>query len=248
MSSMSSMPTRPTEAANPRAVEMAFTCPCGEKFTSTVYQTVNVTLDPPLLYRLLAGSLNTPTCPNCGRKAASAQPFLYHDMTRGLFAYVHPHNQVDEEEREALLAELRKSYTRAVEASERIHDAQKRQLPPASPPPASPPRVRRRTPGEDLSARIEPEAPPMQVIFGVDQLITLVDSLLDPDERLGKLAFAAQSTDPQARARLLDVAERMAAQMGCVAESEEEPDEFTVWLYGPRARIAQIAAALGKDV
>jgi len=237
------MSTTHPHPADPRAVEMSFTCPCGETFASTVYQTVNVTLDPPLLYKLLAGSLNTPTCPNCGRKAASAQPFLYHDMARGLFAYVHPHGRVEEEEREGLLGELRESYARAVEASERILRAQERRR---GPPRDGSPRVRRRSPGEDLSARIEPEAPPMQVIFGVDQLVTLVDSLLDPDEKLGKLALTTPSADPKERARLLDVAERMAAQMGCLAEPQDEPDEYTVWLYGPRARVAQIAAALGK--
>lgn len=227
----------------PRSVEMSFTCPCGSTFASTVYQTVNVTLEPQLLYRLLAGTLNTPTCPNCGRKAASAQPFLYHDMARGLFAYVHPHSNVSDEEREALLAELRKNYTLAVETSERILSA--REHSPRKAPPG-PPRVRRRTPGEDLSARIEPDAPPMQVIFGVDQLITLVDSLLDPDERLGKLALSTRSQQPAERARLLDVARRMAQQTGCIVDTQDEPDEYTVWLYGPRARVDAIAAALGR--
>jgi hypothetical protein len=227
----------------PRSVEMTFNCPCGNTFTSTVYQTVNVTLEPELLYRLLAGALNTPTCSNCGRKAASAQPFLYHDMARGLFAYVHPHSNVSDEDREALLAQLRKNYTLAVETSERILSARER---PTRQSPAGPPRVRRRTPGEDLSARIEPDAPPMQVIFGVDQLITLVDSLLDPDERLGKLALSTRSRQPADRARLLDVARRMAEQMGCIVETQDEPDEYTVWLYGPRARVDAIAAALGR--
>lgn len=226
-----------------RSTEMTFTCPCGTTFTSTVYHTVNVTLEPDLLYKLLAGSLNTPTCPNCGRKAATAQPFLYHDMARGLFAYVHPHDAVSEEEREALLAELRKSYSRAVEASERIISSRERK---AAHPPAVQPRVRRRSPGEDLSAQIEPDAPPMQVIFGVGQLIALVDSLLDPDERLGKLALSTRSRHPLERERLREVAERMANEMGCLVEVQEEPDEYTVWLYGSRARIGQIAKALGR--
>jgi len=225
-----------------RSVDMTFTCPCGTNFTSAVYTTVNVTLEPELLYRLLAGSLNTPTCPNCGRKAASAQPFLYHDMARGLFAYVHPHSSVSDEDRDALLEELRKSYTQAVETSERILSARE-QEPKRSP---GPPRVRRRTPGEDLKARIEPDAPPMQVIFGVDQLVTLVDSLLDPEERLGKLALSTPSPDPHEREKLLDIAERMAKQMGCLVESQDDPDEFSVWLYGPRARIGAIAEALGR--
>lgn len=227
----------------PRSVAMTFTCPCGTEFSSAVYQTVNVTLEPALLYRLLAGSLNTPTCPNCGRKAASAQPFLYHDMARGLFAYVHPHSNVSDEDREALLERLRKNYDLAVQSSERILGARERT---ASQPPDGPPRVRRRSPGEDLSARIEPDTPPMQVIFGVDQLITLVDSLLDPDERLGKLALSTRSAQPAERVRVLGIAERMAQQMGCFVETQDEPDEYTVWLYGPRARVGAIAQALGR--
>jgi len=228
-----------------RSVDMTFTCPCGTNFTSAVYTTVNVTLEPELLYRLLAGSLNTPTCPNCGRKAASAQPFLYHDMARGLFAYVHPHSSVSDEDRDALLEELRTSYTQAVATSERILSARERETK-RSPSPPGPPRVRRRTPGEDLKARIEPDAPPMQVIFGVDQLITLVDSLLDPEERLGKLALSTPSRDPHERENLLDIAERMGKQMGCLIEPQDDPDEFSVWLYGPRARISAIAEALGR--
>jgi hypothetical protein len=222
-----------------RSVEMTFACPCGTTFPSTVYTTVNVTLEPDLLYRLLAGSLNTPTCPNCGRKAASAQPFLYHDMARGLFAYVHPHGNVSDEDRDALLEELRASYTQAVETSERILGACELEA-------KRPPSVRRRTPGEDLKAQIEPDAPPMQVIFGVDQLITLVDSLLDPDERLGKLALSTRSREPAEREKLLGIAERMAGQMGCLVETQDEPDEYTVWLYGPRARIDTIAEAMGR--
>ncbi|HEX6817442.1 MAG TPA: CpXC domain-containing protein [Ktedonobacterales bacterium] len=227
----------------PRSTEMTFTCPCGTTFSSTVYSTVNVTLEPELLYKLLFGSLNTPTCPNCGRRAASAQPFLYHDMARGLFAYVHPSDAVEDEDREALLAELRKSYSRAVEASERILSARERQ---ANRPPAGPPTVRRRSPGEDLSAQIEPEAPPMQVIFGVDSLVALVDSLLDPEERLGKIALSTRSTDAKERERLRTAAEGIAKQMGCLVEPLDDAEEYTVWVYGPRARIGTIAEALGR--
>src|SRR5581483_11619840 len=104
----------------PRSTEMTFTCPCGETFPVTMYQTVNVTLEPELLYRLLAGTLNVAVCPNCGRKAMSAQPFIYHDMGRGLFAYVHPRGDVSEEEREVLLARLRQVYDRAVAESDRL--------------------------------------------------------------------------------------------------------------------------------
>lgn len=227
----------------PRATERTFTCPCGETFISKVYSTVNVTLEPELLYQLLFGSLNTPTCPNCGRKAATAQSFLYHDMARGLFAYVHPSDAVEDEDRDALLAELRKSYSQAVEASERILNSRQRQT---QRPPAGPPTVRRRSPGEDLKSQIEPDAPPMQVIFGVDSLVALVDSLLDPDDRLGKIAISTRSKNPKERERLKTAAEGIAKQMGCFIEPQDDAEEYTVWIYGPRARIGKIAEALGR--
>lgn len=225
----------------PRSTDMTFACPCGTTFPTTVYQTVNVTLEPELLYRLLSGTLNVATCPNCGRKASSAQPFIYHDMARGLFAYVHPGAEVPEEDREALLATLRTVYTRAVSESERLAPPRRQA------PPASQPRVRRRTPGEDLSARIEPTAPPMQVIFGEENLVELVDSLLEPSERLGRVAMTTRSPSLPERERLRTIAERMAGELGCIVDVEDAPQEYTAWIYGPRTQISVIARALGRE-
>jgi len=221
---------------------MTFACPCGTEFTDTIYQTVNVTLEPQLLYRLLAGSLNVPVCPNCGRKAASPQPFFFHDMKRELFAYVHPHEQVSDEERDELLERLRKAYTLAVEESERQTQVQARRVDMPRP------TVRRRKPHEDLQSALEPDAPPMQVIFGVEHLVTLVDSLLEPEEKLGKVALSAHTTRVAERQRLKEIAASMAENTGCFIEVEDEPDTYTVWMYGPRARISHIARALsGAD-
>jgi hypothetical protein len=142
------------------------------------------------------------------------------------------------EEREALLDRLRRVYTQAVAEAER-------RTPPRAPAREQPrPTVRRRTPAEELHDRIEPDAPPMQVIFGVDRLVTLVDSLLEPEEKLGKVALSTHHAGPVERDRLLRVASQMAQQMGCLTEVEDEPDNFTVWLYGPRARVARITRAL----
>jgi hypothetical protein len=201
---------------------------------------VNVTLEPALLYRLLFGTLNVAVCPNCGRKAESAQPFVYHDMKRGLFAYVSPNADVPDETREALLNNLRRVYTQAVEESERLAS---RGNPPVD---LSRPTIRRRTPAEDLQARIEPDAPPMQVIFGTDRLITLVDSLLEPEEKLGKVALNARGAGPAERDRLLGVAKQLAEQAACQIDIEDEPDNYTVWLYGPRARVNTLMKALGS--
>src|SRR5262249_2694291 len=102
----------------PRSTEMRFACPCGTTFAATHHQVVNVTLEPPLLYPLLEGTLNVAVCPNCGRKAESAQPFFYHDMKRGLFAYVHPDTDLPQQDREILLQHLRRVYSTAVAESE----------------------------------------------------------------------------------------------------------------------------------
>jgi CpXC protein len=221
----------------PRSAETTFTCPCGETFPVTMYQTVNVTLEPELLYRLLAGSLNVAVCPNCGRKAMSAQPFIYHDMARGLFAYVHPRGDVSDEEREVLLGRLRQVYDFAVAESDRLTQPRNQPRMPVEP------RVKRRTPEDDL-ARIEPEVPPMQVIFGMDRLTTLVDSLLEPGERLARVALNTHSSAAEERTRLHDIAEHMAGEIGCLVEVEDAPDEYTAWIYGPRDKVNLIGKAL----
>jgi hypothetical protein len=225
-----------------RSEDVTLTCPCGERFTATVYHAVNVTLEPRLLYRLLAGQLNVATCPNCGRQAETVQPFVYHDMRRGLFAYVHPRSDVPQEDREELLKHLRRVYVRAVEESDRLSrkKAPSHELPR--------PRVRRREPADDLEAALEPHAPPMQVIFGISELAALVESLLEPEERLAKVALTARGAGEAERERLRRIAERMAEQMDCDTSVEDAGGEYTIWIYGPRARVSTIAQALDQGV
>ena len=225
-----------------RSIAYQFTCACGTSFTTPVYEAVNVTLEPQLLYTLLAGLLNVATCPNCGRRAAIARPFLYHDVARGLFAYVHPRADLPEEQRERLLQHLRQAYAVAVEQSVALQ----RQNPSAA------------SAGADDAPEDEDEAlelladdeaamgdaPPLQVIFGADQLCELINSLLSPEERLGKLALSSKSKQEGERQRLLTIASEMARQMNCQVEIEEEPGEYTVWLYGPRRAIGAIMREL----
>lgn len=225
-----------------RSEDVTLTCPCGERFTATVYHAVNVTLEPRLLYRLLAGQLNVATCPNCGRQAETVQPFVYHDMRRGLFAYVHPRSDVPQDDREELLKHLRRVYVRAVEESDRLA----RKKAPSREPPR--PRVRRRQPADDLEAALEPHAPPMQVIFGISELTALVESLLEPEERLAKVALTARGAGEAEHERLRRIAERMAEQMECDTSVEDAGGEYTVWIYGPRARVSTIAQALDQGV
>lgn len=231
----------------PRSSIMSYACECGNQFTSTMYQTVNVTLEPQLLYRLLAGSLNVAVCPNCGRKIVSELPFIYHDMNRGLFAYVHPNADATDEERDDLLERLRRVYDQAVDTSERIladeaTDDHARDS--SGKPSIARLTVRRRTPGEDLSAQLEPNAPPMQVIFGMEPLTALVESLLEPEERLGRVALSARGKGEQERERILAIAERLATQFDLQVETEGATGDFTIWIYGPRERVNVLAAQL----
>jgi hypothetical protein len=221
-----------------RSQPYSLTCSCGTQFTTTVYEAVNVTLEPQLLYTLLAGLLNIATCPNCGRRAAIARPFLYHDVARGLFAYVHPRADLSEEQREQVLEQLRRMYGLAVEQSLHLK-GQQVQRRAGGVPGAEPARER-----VDRGEQLEPDSPPLQVIFGVEQLCTLVNSLLLPEERLGKLALNSTSRQPEERQRFLAIARQMAQQMECQVEVEEQEDEYTVWLYGSRKAIGAMMREL----
>jgi hypothetical protein len=104
--------------------------------------------------------------------------------------------------------------------------------------------VRRRLPHDDALRRLSPDAPPMQVIFGVEDLTALVESLLDDEEKLGRVALSTKASGEAERRRLLSVATRLAEQAHCLVEVEDLPGEYTVQMYGSRARIRQLGEAL----
>jgi GAF domain-containing protein len=91
---------------------------------------------------------------------------------------------------------------------------------------------------------IDPSTPPMQVIFGQEGLISLVDSLLEPDERLGHLALHSTSQNPEERAHFMQVAEQLAQQAGCQLDKQEHDGTLTIEIYGSRARIGRLVSAL----
>ncbi len=93
-----------------RSSTQTFTCPCGQVFTSTIYEYVNIAQQPQLRYTVLAGLLNVSTCPTCGRRAAVATPFIYSDPAYNLLAYVHPRADAPEEARLLILEKLRSVY------------------------------------------------------------------------------------------------------------------------------------------
>src|SRR5262249_10858478 len=146
-----------------------------------------------------------------------------------------------QEDRETLLQHLRHVYSSAVEESERIvhrRENSGQQLRPT---------VRRSRPYDDIGVRLEPDAPPMQVIFGTGQLVTLVDSLLEPEEKLGRLALSTRAADRAAQERLLGIARGMAEQMGCEINVEDS-EGYTVWIYGSRSCVNAIAKALKQPL
>jgi hypothetical protein len=86
----------------------------------------------------------------------------------------------------------------------------------------------------------------MQVIFGTDRLVALVESLLEPEERLGHIALHTDSQDPTARERFVSVAGRMASEMGCEMDAEERAGRYVIDIYGPRSRIGQLVSMLHR--
>jgi hypothetical protein len=195
-----------------RASNYTFTCPCGQTFESQIYEYVNTEQDPRLQYTILAGLFNTPSCPNCGRRAALSNPFIYSDPQHSLLAYVHPSKELPEEAKDAILEKLRATYTDI----DSIRTAR----------------------------GLDDEMPSLQVVFGVDQLIELINAHLEPDERLGKLALNTPSASEAERGRLLDIARKLASEMQCLVDVEDYPDEYTVWMYGSRRQIGALMREL----
>lgn len=212
-----------------RSTTRTFTCPCGEVFTNQLYEYVNVAQGPQLRYTVLAGLLNVSTCPVCRRRAAIASPFLYSDPAHDLLAYVHPRSDAPEEARNLVLEKLRSVYMDAL--AEREQQEQQEENGHGE-------RVARMAPAQAK------ELPPLQVVFGLDQLNELINAVLSPDERLGRLALSTQSRSDAERGRLLDIARKLTSEMGCSIEVEDLPDEYTVWLYGSRRRIGAIMREL----
>lgn len=204
-----------------RSITHTLTCACGEVLNHTIYEYVNVASDPQLRYIVLAGLLNVACCPNCGRKAAIARPFIYSDPEHDLLAYVHPRNDAPEEARLLILERLRNVYERIAGNED--------------------------APGSPISEETAEQImamPPLQVVFGIDQLHELINATLPPEERLGKLALNTKSQAEAERGQMLDIARKLASEMGCQIEIEDLEDEYTVWIYGPRRRIGALMREL----
>ena len=214
-----------------RSINRTFTCPCGEVFSSTIYDYVNVAKDPQLQYTVLAGLLNVSTCPACSRRAAISRPFIYSDPAHNLLAYVHPRSDVPEEAQLLILEQLRNVYEHiAGDVEQDLCQGNGNGI--SSVEPAA------------LSTDQEQEMPPLQVVFGVDQLQGLINAVLSQEERLGRFALNTHSCDSAERAQLLHIARKLAQDMQCQVEVEDLSDEYTVWLFGSRRKIGAIMREL----
>jgi len=86
--------------------------------------------------------------------------------------------------------------------------------------------------------------PPLQVVFGLDQLHELINASLSQEERLGKLALITKSSAEAERGQMLDIARKLASEMNCQVEVEDLDDEYTVWIFGPRLQIGALMRSL----
>jgi len=66
-------------------------CPkCGRKQAETVWDTINVTLNPELKEKLFQGEINRFRCKGCGNEAFVSLPLLYHDMDKKYCVQYYP--------------------------------------------------------------------------------------------------------------------------------------------------------------
>ena len=207
-----------------RSTTHTFTCPCGTTFSGVSYEYVNIAQDPQLRYVILSGSLNVSTCPNCGRRAAVSSPFIYSDPEHNLLAYVHPRSDAPEEARMLVLEQLRSVYVNLTEEQQEYAEGRNEQ---------------------STRAVVDAEKlPPLQVIFGMEQLNEVINAVLTPDERLGRLALSTQSRNEAERGQFLDITRKLASEMACGVEVEDLPDEYTVWVFGSRRQIGALMREL----
>ncbi|GCE11081.1 hypothetical protein KTT_09400 [Tengunoibacter tsumagoiensis] len=192
-------------------------------FSCKTYEYINIAQEPRLRYVVLAGLINVSVCPNCGRRAAIATPFIYSDPDHNLLAYVHPRSDAPEDARLLILEKLREVYkdaatVRMMQDEESDEENGGRQV--------------------DITPAQARELPPLQVVFGLDQLNELINGILTQDEKLGRIALNTQSRNEAERGQFHDILRKLASEMDCCIEVEDLPDEYTVWLYGSRRQIS----------
>lgn len=226
-----------------RSKQCMLTCPCGEVFSISIYEYVNVAKHPQLQYTVLAGLLNVSTCPSCSRRTAIARPLIYSDPAHDLLIYVHPRADVPEEARSLILEKLHTVYVNV--ADDHTTESQQR-LNGSNGGPGANGATERGYSNHRLSAPSQQATalPPLRVVFGLDELSELINASLSQDERLGKLALSTHSRSDAERGQMLDIARKLASDMGCQINVEDMPGEYTIWLYGLRRQIGVLMREL----
>ena len=201
-------------------------CLCGQEHTAQSYEYVNIADDPQLRYIVLAGLINVAICPNCGRRTTISTPFIYSDPAYELLVYVHPRADIPEEARTLILEKLRTVYMDANKSSQQDTEQETAA-----------------EQGDRFTALTHSQAkemPPLKVVFGLEQLSEVINNVLVPEDRLGRLAMSTQSRSAAERGQFHDIARKLATEMGCCIDVEDYPDEYTVWLYGSRRQIGAL--------
>jgi hypothetical protein len=81
----------------PRSIELE--CPkCGAKQQTTVYESINATLDPELRDSFLNGTINFLRCEKCSEEAFVPVPLLYNDMEREFLVWFRRLEDLSDEE------------------------------------------------------------------------------------------------------------------------------------------------------
>lgn len=74
-------------------IQQNIRCPrCNAESSFSVWQSLNVTLNPAEKQSLMSGELLKFTCPSCGATMPVVYPLLYHDMERRLMLWMIPDN------------------------------------------------------------------------------------------------------------------------------------------------------------
>jgi hypothetical protein len=79
--------------------EAKIKCPaCEQEQSVTIWDSINVTLDPSLREMLFSAEINVFACENCGEEAFIPAQLLYHDMDRQFCVQYCPFDHVNEEQ------------------------------------------------------------------------------------------------------------------------------------------------------
>ncbi len=82
-----------------RLTSISVACPeCKNEQKVTVWDSINITLDPTLREKLFQGEINRFKCLACGREAILDIPLLYHDMNRHFCVQYYPPQSLEDPE------------------------------------------------------------------------------------------------------------------------------------------------------